>query len=253
MEKDGKTLYHKNPWMVDSIKYFWFLNCPECNFKTKDEISFQKHAIEEHPFCNVLFKASNSIEIDPLKVDSTVKYDIDSMSERNAFRQKGHFEKMNIEDLKVGTLDFELVEQVNLNVNIVSFKTDRSDNFVIPKTIIDETAKDPKTTKSDASKENMGNLKNQITVVPSNRKRNQNKATIYNEAILLPKRSKEGSKRRSGMYCCAVNCHSRKGRETCGFFRVIRKRNHAQTDAWIRWENIWFLFSLVASKREKMY
>ena len=54
-------------------------------------------------------------------------------------------------------------------------------------------------------------------------------------------------------YCCAVNCHSRKGRETFGFFRVIRKRNHAQTDAWIRWGNIWFLFSLVASKREKMY
>ena len=90
---------------------------------------------------------------------------------------------------------------------------------MIPKTINGETAKDPKTTKCDASKENVGNLKNQITVVPSNRKRNQNK---------------EESKSRSGMYCCAVNCHSRKGRETCGFFRVIRKRNHAQTDAWVR-------------------
>jgi hypothetical protein len=225
MEKDGKTSYHKNPWMVDSIKDFWFLNCPECNFKSKEEISFQKHAIEEHPFCNVLFKDSNSIEIDPLKVDSTVKYDIDSMSELNAFRHKEHFEEMR-------TLEFELVEQVNLSVNIVNFKTERSDDFVILKTINDETAKDPMTTKCDASQENMGNLKNQI-IIPSNRKRNQNKATIYNEAI-LPKRRKEGSKSRSGMYCCAVYCHSRKGRETCGFFRVIRKRNHAQTDAWIR-------------------
>ena len=53
---------------------------------------------------------------------------------------------------------------------------------MIPKTINGETAKDPKTTKCDASKETVGNLKNQITVVPSNRKRNQNKATIYNEA-----------------------------------------------------------------------
>ena len=43
-----------------------------------------------------------------------------------------------------------------------------------------------------------------------------------------------GMKSRSGMHCCAVNCHSRKGRETCGFFRVIRKRNQTQTDAWIR-------------------
>ena len=23
----------KNPWAVDSIKDFWFLNCPECDFK----------------------------------------------------------------------------------------------------------------------------------------------------------------------------------------------------------------------------
>ena len=121
MEKDGKTSYHKNPWMVDSIKDFWFLNCPECKFKSKEEINFQKHAIEEHPFCKALFKDSNLIEIDPQKINSTVVYDIDSMSELSAFRQKDRFEEMSIEDLKAGTLDFELVEQVNLSVNIVKF------------------------------------------------------------------------------------------------------------------------------------
>ena len=62
---------------------------------------------------------------------------------------------------------------------------------MIPKTIPYETAKGPKTTKCDASKESMGNLKNKITI-PTNLKRNQKKATIYNEAILLPKRIKEG-------------------------------------------------------------
>ena len=159
-----------NPWAVTHIDSFNFLCCPECVFRSKEissfqshavenhpkskilfcekeEISFQKHAIEEPPFCNVLFKDSNSIEIDPLKVESTVKYDIDSMSELNTFREKEDFEEMSIEDLKVGSLEFQLMEQVNLSVNIVSFKTD----FVIPKTMNDETAKDPKTIKCDAS------------------------------------------------------------------------------------------------------
>ena len=36
--------------------------------------------------------------------------------------QKKHFEEMSRENLKVGTLEFELVEQVNLSVKIVNFK-----------------------------------------------------------------------------------------------------------------------------------
>ena len=38
----------KNPWDVENIQEFSFLNCPECNFKTKTEILFQDHAVENH-------------------------------------------------------------------------------------------------------------------------------------------------------------------------------------------------------------
>ena len=44
-----------NPWQVDSIQDFVFLNCPECHFKTKEEVYFQEHAVTNHPMCFVLF------------------------------------------------------------------------------------------------------------------------------------------------------------------------------------------------------
>jgi hypothetical protein len=37
-----------NPWAVDSLGKFLFYNCPECDFKAKDEPSFQNHAVELH-------------------------------------------------------------------------------------------------------------------------------------------------------------------------------------------------------------
>jgi uncharacterized C2H2 Zn-finger protein len=45
----------ENPWKVDNIKAFSFLNCPECSFKIKDENSFQNHAVKNHPLSSVLF------------------------------------------------------------------------------------------------------------------------------------------------------------------------------------------------------
>ena len=46
---------NENPWHVDSVQAFAFLNCPECSFKTKEEDFFQSHAIASHPMCFVLF------------------------------------------------------------------------------------------------------------------------------------------------------------------------------------------------------
>ena len=44
-----------NPWKVESIKAFYYLKCPECKFDTKEESSFQDHAIENHPMSYELF------------------------------------------------------------------------------------------------------------------------------------------------------------------------------------------------------
>ena len=44
-----------NPWQVKSIQEFSFLKCPECAFDSKEEDTFQNHAIENHPLAIILF------------------------------------------------------------------------------------------------------------------------------------------------------------------------------------------------------
>ena len=44
-----------NPWQVDSLQHFLFLKCPECTFETQEDLSFQDHAIENHPLSFVFF------------------------------------------------------------------------------------------------------------------------------------------------------------------------------------------------------
>ena len=49
-----------NPWLVDDIEDFWFLNCPECAFKTKEQNDFQKHAVGNHTLSLALFSCDSS-------------------------------------------------------------------------------------------------------------------------------------------------------------------------------------------------
>ena len=57
MDIDNSTIIlDTNPWQVDSIQDFICLKCPECDFCSKEEIGFQKHAINCHPMSFVLFR-----------------------------------------------------------------------------------------------------------------------------------------------------------------------------------------------------
>ena len=49
-----------NPWHVESIQEFVFLNCPECIYKSKEEDAFQQHAMQNHPQSSVLFQPSTT-------------------------------------------------------------------------------------------------------------------------------------------------------------------------------------------------
>ena len=49
-------VYSRNPWIVGNIDDFNFLCCPECAYKSKDEVLFETHAIENHPKSSVLFE-----------------------------------------------------------------------------------------------------------------------------------------------------------------------------------------------------
>ena len=65
----------ENPWNVGSVQDFSFLNCPECNFKTKEDELFQCHAVASHPMCYVLFGDTKIVvqEVKQFKQKKTLK------------------------------------------------------------------------------------------------------------------------------------------------------------------------------------
>ena len=62
----------KNPWLVESVDSFLFLKCPECVFDTEyeNEATFEHHALENHPWSNVLF--SDLINDSPITVENQI-------------------------------------------------------------------------------------------------------------------------------------------------------------------------------------
>ena len=65
-------LLAKNPWLVESVHSFLFLKCPECVFDTEyeNEAMFEHHALENHPWSNVLF--SDMINVSPIAVENQI-------------------------------------------------------------------------------------------------------------------------------------------------------------------------------------
>ena len=49
----------KNPWLAKNLKDFWFLNCPECDYKTKIQNKFEGHAVKNHPLSREIFVYDN--------------------------------------------------------------------------------------------------------------------------------------------------------------------------------------------------
>ena len=62
----------KNPWLVESVHSFLFLKCPECVFDTEyeNEAMFEHHALENHPWSNVLF--SDMINVSTIAVENKI-------------------------------------------------------------------------------------------------------------------------------------------------------------------------------------
>ena len=38
---------------------FWFMNCPECDYKTKIQNKFEGHAVKNHPLSRTIFEYDN--------------------------------------------------------------------------------------------------------------------------------------------------------------------------------------------------
>ena len=60
---------YNNPWLVENIQAFSYLNCPECTFKVKEENLFQDHAVKNHSSSSVLFGANITTECVYIKTE----------------------------------------------------------------------------------------------------------------------------------------------------------------------------------------
>ena len=65
-----------NPWLVESIQDFSFLNCPECPFRSKEENLFSYHAAKNHPLSTAFFDEQTELEQSRIGL-KTVEYNPD--------------------------------------------------------------------------------------------------------------------------------------------------------------------------------
>ena len=52
-----------NPWQAESLQDFSFLCCPECVFRTQEEIDFQSHALITHPESRNFFNKLEGMDV----------------------------------------------------------------------------------------------------------------------------------------------------------------------------------------------
>ena len=64
----------ENPWLVENLLPFLFLNCPECDFKSKTKTIFQNHAQQNHSSSYVFFE--KLIEDDQIHTDMTEENEV---------------------------------------------------------------------------------------------------------------------------------------------------------------------------------
>ena len=78
----------ENPWQVDNLQSFLFLNCPECVFKTKKPKSFQNHALSKHHLSKVLFS-----EVAESKTFENLKLEQEEISKSNLILEQIMYEE----------------------------------------------------------------------------------------------------------------------------------------------------------------
>ena len=95
-----------NPWLVESVNSFLYLKCPECVFDTEyvNEEIFQYHALENHPWSNVLF--GDVVKVDPNanenQILNSIKKENHDEYEAYDFSYNGEIApEISVSDLKV--------------------------------------------------------------------------------------------------------------------------------------------------------
>jgi hypothetical protein len=125
-----------NPWQVRSIQAFSCLKCPECTFITKEENSFQNHAVKSHPlsyvgYASIFFGRSSSNS----EILSPKSYRLSSKSERlssNSERLSSNDERLSSNGERLSSNEERLSsndERLSSNGESQKKKDEKNDNI----------------------------------------------------------------------------------------------------------------------------
>ena len=139
----------QNPWKVESIQAFYFLKCPECDFDTKEEKSFENHATENHLLSFVLFDKKyvnedfDTIDIkeEPLShSDAQLSYDDQKSSMHNQFPLLSSITEENslldASELKKETTDESYIDENESRNNEIDINTSETEPYFTDVSII---------------------------------------------------------------------------------------------------------------------
>jgi hypothetical protein len=119
-----------NPWIVESIRAFYYLKCPECKFNTKEENSFEDHAIENHPMSYELFgkKSVTEEEFDSVMIKEEQMSDFDEKENNCEQFDFHHTEMVEEGDLpEIGEVKKELIDEHFVSEDHITSDFDEKD------------------------------------------------------------------------------------------------------------------------------
>ena len=84
-----------NPWDVENLQDFYFLCCPECVYRTKEENEFTTHCVNLHPNSMRFFSKDSNVKNEPSEpLDSMDYFDNEIIEDEKKFYNE------DIEDIK---------------------------------------------------------------------------------------------------------------------------------------------------------
>ena len=214
----------ENPWSVGSIQSFLFLNCPECDFKTRMKNFFINHAHHKHPLSKVLFEQSMKKDLPDFKDLGLIEQDsfqielTDFSPNENSFHLESNSEK-TLEELMFADVNFDKETSENNEQKSLNGRK-------VKNNISNET----QTNKSEELNYNCCYCNVKLKSVSDLRQHNKLHENVLPIALLVP-RLKSGpkltrniSKEYNGMLKCHIgNCKFETNLQSCIESHIKRK------------------------------
>ena len=104
-----------NPWDVENLQDFYYLCCPECVFRTKEENEFTTHCLNLHPNSMRFFgKMAPEPDVKDEPTETTMDFELDSIDYHDNEEKKYAEYDVEFEDQTDSREDMKVDEEGNI-------------------------------------------------------------------------------------------------------------------------------------------